>query len=52
MNREKILRTYVDTLKADYDHILIDSMPSLSMLTINSLAAADSVLIPVQAHVP
>lgn len=50
MNREKILKTYVDTLKVNYDHILIDSMPSLSMLTINSLAAADSVLIPVQAQ--
>ncbi len=50
MNREKILKAYLDSLKPTYDHILIDSMPSLSMLTINSLAAADSVLIPVQAQ--
>jgi chromosome partitioning protein len=50
MNREKILKQYIESVKADYDFILIDCMPSLGMLTINTLAAADSVLIPVQAQ--
>jgi chromosome partitioning protein len=50
MNREKVLKQYIDSMKRDYDHILIDCMPSLGMLTINALAAANSVLIPVQAQ--
>ena len=50
MSREKILKQYLDTVKRNYDYILIDCMPSLGMLTINALAAADSVLIPVQAQ--
>jgi chromosome partitioning protein len=50
MSRENILKTYVNTVKPKYDYILIDCMPSLSMLTINALAAADSVIIPVQPH--
>ena len=50
MSRETILRQYLDTLKSDYTHILIDCPPSLGMLTINSLAAANRVLIPVQAE--
>lgn len=48
MNREKILKEYVDSVRDDYDYIIIDCMPSLGMITINALAAADSVLIPVQ----
>ena len=48
MNREKILKEYVDSVRNDYDYIIIDCMPSLGMITINALAAADSVLIPVQ----
>ncbi len=44
-----MLRQYIDQVKEDYDYILIDCMPSLGMLTINALACADSVLIPVQA---
>ena len=50
MSREKVLKQYLDYIKRDYDYILLDSMPSLGMLTINALAAADSVLIPVQAQ--
>src|SRR5690606_232090 len=50
MSRETILRSYIDKVKKDYDYVLIDCMPSLGMLTINALAAADSVIIPVQAH--
>ena len=49
MSREMILKQYLDTVKAEYDYILIDCMPSLGMLTINALACADSILIPVQA---
>lgn len=50
MSRETILRSYIDQVKSNYDYVLIDCMPSLGMLTINALAAADSVIIPVQAH--
>src|SRR5690554_8090769 len=49
MSRETILKQYLDTVKKDYDYILLDCMPSLGMLTINALAASDSVIIPVQA---
>ena len=50
MSRETILRHYLTSVKHLYDYILIDTPPSLGMLTINSLAAADAVLIPVQAE--
>ena len=50
MSRENILKRYIDKVKPDYDYILIDCMPSLGMLTINALAAADKVIIPVQAN--
>ena len=50
MSREKILKQYLDTVKKDYDYILLDCMPSLGMLTVNALAAADQALIPVQAN--
>lgn len=49
MSRELMLRQYMDQIKDYYDYVLIDCMPSLGMLTINALACADSVLIPVQA---
>ena len=50
MSREFVLRSYLGTVKRDYDYVLIDCMPSLGMPTINALAAADSVLIPCQAN--
>lgn len=50
MSRETILKQYVDVVKEGYDYILIDCMPSLGMLTINALAATDTVLIPVQTQ--
>lgn len=48
MSRESVLREYVDEMRPKYDYILIDSTPSLGMMTINVLAAADSVIIPSQ----
>lgn len=50
MSREYVLRNYINTVKQDYDYILIDCMPSLGMMTINALAAADSVIIPSQPN--
>ena len=50
LSRESVLKTYVNEVKKDYDFVLIDCMPSLGMITINSLAAADSVVIPTQPH--
>jgi chromosome partitioning protein len=50
MSRETVLRQYIEGIKQNYDYILIDCMPSLGMMTVNALAAADSVLIPVQAQ--
>lgn len=50
MNREAILRNYLNEVKRNYDYIIIDCSPSLGMMTLNALSAADSVIIPVQAH--
>ena len=50
LSRESVLKTYVNEVKRDYDFVLIDCMPTLGMITINSLAAADSVVIPTQPH--
>ena len=50
MSREITLRTYVNEAKKNYDVVLIDCMPSLGMITLNALTAADSVIIPVQAQ--
>ena len=50
MNREKMLKQVLEGAKREYDYILLDCMPSLGMLTINALAAADTTLIPVQAQ--
>lgn len=48
--REKILKKLLDDVKDDYDYILIDCSPSLGLITVNSLTAADSVIIPVQCE--
>lgn len=50
ISRESVLRQYLDTVKREYDYVLLDGMPSLGMLTINTLAASDSIIIPVQAQ--
>ena len=50
MSRESVLKQYLSTVKHNYHYILLDCQPSLGMLTVNALAAADSVLIPVQAE--
>jgi len=50
MSRETILREYLNSIRSQYDVILLDCCPSLGMLTINALAAADEVIIPLMAH--
>lgn len=50
MAREIKLRTALDGIRAEYDYVLIDSAPSLGLLTINSLTACDQVLIPIQCE--
>ena len=50
ISRESVLKTCVNEVKKNYDYCLINCMPSLGMLTINALAAADSVVIPTQPH--
>lgn len=49
LSRELILKEFVDSLRDSYDYILIDCAPSLGMMTINALVAADEVIILVQA---
>ena len=48
--REYILRTLLRTLDKEYDYILIDCSPSLGLITVNALTAANSVIIPVQCE--
>lgn len=48
--REKRMKKVVDQIKADYDFIIIDCSPSLGLITVNSLSASDSVIIPVQCE--
>ena len=49
MSRETVLRQYVDSVKRGYDYVLLDCRPSLGMLVINALTAANYALVPVQA---
>ena len=50
ISRETVLKQYLQDLRKDYDHILLDTSPSLGMLTINAMAAADQAIIPVQPN--
>lgn len=50
ISRETVIKRMLDPISESYDYILIDCQPSLGILTVNALVAADSVLIPVQAH--
>jgi chromosome partitioning protein len=49
-NREKVLKGVLEKIKSQFDYILIDCSPSLGLITVNSLTAADSVIIPVQCE--
>ena len=49
-DREKVVKKLLDPIRSEYDYILIDCSPSLGLITVNSLTAADSVIIPVQCE--
>ncbi len=50
ISRESILKEYIKRIEERYDYIVIDCLPSLGILTVNALACADAVVIPVQAQ--
>lgn len=50
IRREFVMKTFIDKVKDEYDYVFIDCLPSLGIVTINALTAADSVLIPVQCE--
>ena len=50
MSRETVMRNVLNRLRSNYDYILIDCMPSMGLMTINALSAADSVIIPTQPN--
>jgi chromosome partitioning protein len=49
-NREQVLKTILEPIRGDYDFIVIDCSPSLGLITVNALAASDSVIVPVQCE--
>ncbi|HEY4788680.1 MAG TPA: AAA family ATPase [Bacteroidales bacterium] len=49
-NREKVMKRVIDKIRDSYDYVLIDCSPSLGLITVNALSAADSVIIPVQCE--
>ena len=48
MSREFILKTYLEVVKPNYDTVILDCPPTLGIMTINALAASDSIIVPVQ----
>ena len=50
MAREQVLKRALDTVRGDYDYIFIDCPPSLGLLTLNALNAADTLLVPIQCE--
>ncbi len=50
-NREFAMKAVVDQVRDDYDYIIIDCLPSLGLVTVNALTAADSVIVPVQCEI-
>lgn len=50
LSRESVLKNYLNQVKNRYDYVVIDTMPSLGLITLNALVAADSVIVPVQAQ--
>lgn len=51
IRREYIMKDFVDKIKDEYDYVFIDCLPSLGIITVNALTAADSVLIPIQCEI-
>lgn len=51
IRREFVIKNFVDQIKDDYDYVFIDCLPSLGLITVNALTAADSVLIPIQCEI-
>ncbi len=49
-DREYLLKNIIDPVKSEYDYIILDCPPSLNMLTINAMTAADSILVPIQCE--
>lgn len=50
LSRESVIKNYLNQIKNSYDYVVIDTMPSLGLITLNALVAADSVIVPVQAQ--
>lgn len=51
LKREYVMKRFIDKVKDDYDFVFIDCLPSLGLITVNALTAADSVLIPIQCEI-